>query len=233
MENIKEPNTAYKEMIQNNQLVVFSTNPYSHVFVYRGQNSWKHALKTTVNNCNLVTKYHYFLTSAVERFVVIYLSAPCRTSTERAIPAPGAPGSPRSRLPALPAPGAPRSPRSPLPALPAPRAPRPRRSPLPGPALCNASVRRSCSARGRGQGVGNEQRRPRGQRRAGTGRGARAGLMRRASGGTAGGPGEGGGLAAAGRDHRAGKDGSMRRAGSGWARVRKVRCGCQCRWDQA
>ena len=110
MENIKEPNTVYREMIQNNQLVVFSTVPYSHVFVYRGQNSWKHALKTTVNNCNLVTKYHYFLTSAVERFVVIYLSALCRTSTERALPAPGAPGSRRSRLPALPAPGAPRSP---------------------------------------------------------------------------------------------------------------------------
>ena len=136
MENIKEPNTVYREMIQNNQLVVFSTVPYSHVFVYRGQNSWKHALKNTVNDCNLVTKYHYFLTSAVKRFVLIYISALCRTSTERALPAPGAPCSRRSPLPALPAPnaprpGAPRSRRSPLPALPAPGAPRSRRSPLP------------------------------------------------------------------------------------------------------
>ena len=83
MENIKEPNTVYKEMIQNNQLVVFLTIPYSHVFVYRGQNSWNHALKDNVNGCNLVSKYHYFLTSAVKRFVLIYLSALCRTSADR------------------------------------------------------------------------------------------------------------------------------------------------------
>ncbi len=34
-EKIDEPNSFYKKMIQNNQLVVFSTISYNHVFIYR------------------------------------------------------------------------------------------------------------------------------------------------------------------------------------------------------
>ena len=78
-EKIKEPNKVYKEMIQNTELVVFSTIPCSHIFVYRRQNRWNNALKDTINGCNLVSKYHYFLTSAVKQFVRIHLLALCRT----------------------------------------------------------------------------------------------------------------------------------------------------------
>ena len=78
-EKIDEPNSFYKKMIQNNQLVVFSTISYNHVFIYRLDNSWDRRLQDTRNGCNLVSKYHYFLTSAVKRFVLIHLSALCRT----------------------------------------------------------------------------------------------------------------------------------------------------------
>ena len=78
-EKIDEPNSFYKKMIQNNQLGVFSTISYNHVFIYRVDNRWDKRLQDTRNGCNLVSKYHYFLTSAVKRFVLIHLSALCCT----------------------------------------------------------------------------------------------------------------------------------------------------------
>jgi hypothetical protein len=78
-ENTKEPNGIYKLMIQNNPLVAFSTVSYNHVFVYRRYNNWRKALQDKVNGCNLVSKYHYFLTSAVKQMALIHLSALCRT----------------------------------------------------------------------------------------------------------------------------------------------------------
>jgi hypothetical protein len=78
-ENIDEPNSFYKKIIQNNRLVVFSTISYNHAFVYRGGNRWNKRLHDTRNGCNLVSKCYYFLTSAVKRFVLIHLSALCCT----------------------------------------------------------------------------------------------------------------------------------------------------------
>jgi hypothetical protein len=83
MENIKEPNKVYIEMIQKTELVVFSTIRCNHIFVYRRHNKWNYALKDTLNGCNLVSKYHYFLTSAVKQFVRIHLLALCRTDTDQ------------------------------------------------------------------------------------------------------------------------------------------------------
>ena len=83
MENIKEPNKVYMELIQNTKLVVFSTIPCNHILVYRRNNRWNLALKDTLSGCNLVSKYHYFLTSAVKQFVRIHLLALCRTDTDQ------------------------------------------------------------------------------------------------------------------------------------------------------
>ncbi len=79
-ENTNEPNSLYKEMIQDIPLVVLSTTPCTHVLVYRGRNTWDRRLQDTNFGCSFVSKYHYFLTGAVKRFVLVHLSALCRTS---------------------------------------------------------------------------------------------------------------------------------------------------------
>ena len=78
-ENTNEPNSLYKEMIQDIPLVVLSTTPCTHVLVYRGRNTWDRRLQDTNFGCSFVLKYHYFLAGAVKRFVVVHLSALCRT----------------------------------------------------------------------------------------------------------------------------------------------------------
>ena len=76
-ESINEPNPVYKDMIQNNPLVVFAIVPYNHVLVYRRNNRPNLALSDAVNGSPIMSTFHCLLTSAVKQYVHIFLSVQC------------------------------------------------------------------------------------------------------------------------------------------------------------
>ena len=84
-ESINEPNpvSRYKDMIQNNPLVVFAIVPYNRVLVYRRDNRPNLALSDAVNGSPIMSTFHCLLTSAVKQYVHIFLSVQCSQRQDR------------------------------------------------------------------------------------------------------------------------------------------------------